>query len=119
MSTPVPPVVASKPPSEFAKIESDIVLVAGKIKAGFEAAGDDVLKLADFAQKNSAEITALAALAGSGATKVSAVGLQVLQLCVPVVKNADAAAGAKGLNIPLDQAAFAAVKALIADLEKI
>ena len=120
MSTaPVVPAVASKPPSGFAKIESEIANVALKIKAGIEAAGEDILKLADFAQKNSAEITALASLAGQGATKVSAVGLQILNLCVPVVKSADAAAAAKGLSVTLDQSAVAAIKALIADIEKI
>jgi hypothetical protein len=101
----------------LASIESGIVAVAKKIKAGIEVAGEDALKLAGFLQANQAEITGLAALAGSKTSNVVATSQQVLGEVITAVKSTSDAAVANGFNVPLTAAAVAAVKALIKDLE--
>jgi hypothetical protein len=101
------------------KLETEVVNIAKKIKAGIEDAGEDAVKLADWVQKNSTEVTALASLAGPQAASVAATGLTLTNLAINAVKSASAAALPNGLTISLDQATIAAVKALIAAIEKI
>jgi hypothetical protein len=98
-------------------IESGIVAAAKKIKAGLETAGEDALKLAGFLQANQAEITGLAALAGSKTSNVVATGQTVLSAVITAVKGASDAASANGLSINLDATVIASVKAVIKDLE--
>jgi hypothetical protein len=105
--------------TEIAKLETDVVLIAGKVKAAVEDAGNDAVKLAAWLQNNSAEITSLATLAGPQATSVAAVGLTLTNLAVTAVKSAGSAAGANAVNVTLDSEALAAVKALIAAIEKV
>jgi hypothetical protein len=105
--------------STLKTVESDIVNIAKEVKAGIEVAGEDALKLAAFLQKNQGTIAALAALAGSKSSNVEQTSLQVLTLAINAVKGTSDAAAANGVNVNLDSAAVAAVKALIADLEKL
>ena len=98
-------------------IESGIVAVAKKIIEGFQAAEGDALKLATFLQTNAAEITGLAALAGSKSSNVVATGQSVLSVVISAVKAAGDAATANGLNVQLDAAVISAVKYVIKDLE--
>jgi hypothetical protein len=101
----------------LATIESGIVGIAKKIKAGIELAGEDALKLAGFLQANQAEITGLAALAGSKTSSVVTTGQTVLGAVIGAVKTAGDAASANGLSITFDATVIAAVKAVIKDLE--
>lgn len=101
------------------KLETDVVNVAKKIKEGIEDAGEDAVKLAVWVQNNSAEVTALASLAGPQAASVAATGLALTNLAINAVKSAGAAVQPNGLNVTLDQATIASVKALIAAIEKI
>jgi hypothetical protein len=101
----------------IASIESGIIAVAKKIKAGIELAGEDALKVAGFLQSNQAEITALANLAGSKTSNVVATGQTVLGAVISAVKGASDAASANGLSVSLDATVIAAVKAVIKDLE--
>lgn len=101
------------------KLETDVVLVVKKLKAGIEDAGDDAVKVAAFVQANSTEILQLASLAGPQAASVAQVGLTLTNLAITAVKNTSSAASANGVSVSLDQNALAAVKALIADIEKI
>jgi hypothetical protein len=101
----------------IASIESGIVSVAKKIKAGLETAGEDALKVAGFLQANQAEITGLAALAGSKTSNVVATGQTVLGAVITAVKGADDAASANGLSVALKASVIAEVKELIKDLE--
>lgn len=101
----------------LSSIESGIVNVAKKIKAGLETAGEDALKLAGFLQANQAEITGLAALAGSKTSNVVATGQTVLGEVISAVKSAGDAASANGLSVSLNAEVIAAVKAVIKDLE--
>lgn len=103
----------------LSKIEGDIVGVAKKVKDGIEDAGEDALKLANFVQKNSTEIAALAGLAGSKGSNVETVSMSVLSQVIAAVKDAGAAAGASALNVSFDQTVIADVKALIKDIESI
>jgi hypothetical protein len=100
-------------------LESGIVAAAKKVKAGIEEAGEDALKLAGFLQANQAEITGLAALAGSKTSSVVATGQSVLGAVITAVKGAGDAASANGLSVPLNASLIAEVKAVIADLEKL
>jgi hypothetical protein len=102
-----------------AKLETKVIDIATKVRTGMEEAGTDAVKLAAWLGNNSAEITALAGLAGSGAAGVSALGLNLVKLAINVVKNAATAASSNGLSVPLDQETVTAVKALIAAIEKI
>jgi hypothetical protein len=70
----------------IASIESGIVAIAKKIKAGIEIAGEDALKIAGFLQANQAEITGLAALAGSKTSNVVATGQTVWAKSSPPLK---------------------------------
>ena len=106
-------------PKALAKLETDVINVAAKVRAGIEDAGSDAVKLAAWLGNNSAEITALASLAGPGAATVSAVGLSLVNLAINAVKSMGAAAGSSGLSVTLDQDTVNAVKALIAAIEKI
>jgi hypothetical protein len=101
----------------IASIESGIIAAAKKIKAGFEAAGEDALKLAGFLQTNQAEIMGLATLAGSKTSNVVATGQTVLGAVITAVKSAGDAANTNGLSVTLDATVIAAVKAVIKDLE--
>jgi len=105
--------------TEIQKIESGIVDVAKKVKAGFEDAGEDALKLAGFLQNNATEIATLAALAGKKGSTVSTVAMNLLNQVVSAVKAGGAAAGANGLNVSFDAAVIADVKAVITDLESL
>lgn len=102
-----------------AKIESGIVDVAKKIKAGIEDAGEDAVKLASFVQNNATEIEGLAALAGKKGTTVSTVALNLFTQVAAAVKAAGTAAGSNGLAVSFDAAVIADVKAVIADLESL
>jgi hypothetical protein len=102
-----------------AKLETDVLAIAAKVKKGLEAAEGDAVKVAAFIESNSTEITALASLAGPGASKASEVGLALLNTAITAVKGAGDAASQNGLTISLDQAAIADVKAVIAAIEKI
>jgi len=101
----------------IASIESGIVAIAKKIKAGIEIAGEDALKIAGFLQANQAEITGLAALAGSKTSNVVATGQTVLGEVITAVKGAGDAASANGLSVSLNASVIAEVKAIIKDLE--
>lgn len=101
------------------KLETDIVDVAKKIKAGLEAAEGDAVKVAAFVQNNSTEITGLAALAGAPAANVTNLGLGILSQVIAAVKGAGDAASANGLSVSLDSSVIAEVKAVIAALEKL
>ena len=101
----------------IASIESGIVAIAKKIKAGIEIAGEDALKIAGFLQANQAEITGLAALAGSKTSNVVATGQTVLGEVITAVKSAGDAASANGLSVSLNASVIAEVKAIIKDLE--
>jgi hypothetical protein len=105
--------------SELAKLETGVVDIAKKIKAGVEDAGNDAVKLAAWLQNNSAEVTALAGLAGPQAASVTNVGLNLTNLAINAVKSAGSAAAGNGLSVSLDQATVDGVKALIAAIEKI
>src|SRR5579863_7943286 len=94
-------------------IESGIVKIAKKIKDGIELAGEDALKVAGFLQANQAEITGLAALAGSKTSNVVTTGQTVLGAVISAVKGAGDAASANGLSVTLDASVIAAVKAVI------
>lgn len=98
-------------------LESSLIAAAKKVKAGIEEAGEDALKLAGFLQANQAEITGLAALAGSKTSNVVATGQTVLSAVITAVKGASDAASANGLSVNLDASVIAAVKAIIKDLE--
>lgn len=100
-----------------ATLETDIVNVAKKVKAGLEAAEGDAVKVASFLQSNSSEITALAGLAGSGS--FATVGLSLVTLAINAVKSAGEAGAQNGLSVSLDSAVIAEVKSLIAAIEKI
>ncbi len=106
-------------PSGLSKLETDIVNVAKKIKAGIEDAGDDAVKMAAWLQNNSTEVTALAGLAGPQAASVATVGLNLVNLAVNAVKTAGTAASTNGLSVTLDQDVVNDVKSLIAAIEKI
>jgi hypothetical protein len=99
--------------------ESGLIAVIKKIKAGLEIAGEDALKVAGFLQQNQAEISGLAALAGSKTSSVVATSQKVLGEVITVVKGSSDAAAANGLSIPLNASVIAEVKALIAELEKL
>jgi len=102
-----------------AKLETKVIDIATEVRTGMEEAGTDAVKLAAWLGNNSAKITALAGLAGSGTAGITALGLNLVKLAINVVKNAGTAASSNGLNVPLDQDAIASVKALIAAIEKI
>lgn len=104
---------------EVAKLETDVLNAAKKVKDGIEAAGNDAVKLASFVETHSTEITSLAALAGPGAANATGVGLTLLNLAITAVKKNASAASANGLSITLDSAAEASVKAVITALEKL
>lgn len=100
-------------------IESGIIAAAKKIKAGIEEAGEDALKLAGFLQSNQAEITGLAALAGSKTSSVVTTGQTVLGAVITAVQAAGEGASANGLSVSLDATVIASVKAVIKDLESL
>jgi len=102
-----------------ATLETDLLDVAKKVKLGLEAAEGDAVKVAAFLEQNSTEITALASLAGPGASKVSQVGLALLNTAITAVKGAGDAASQNGLSVSLDAAAVADVKSVIAAIEKV
>jgi len=104
---------------KIAELKTDALNIAKKIKNGIEAAEGDAVKLAAFVENNTPEITALASLAGGGATAVTSTALAVLNTVIAAVKGAGDAASANGLNVSFDQAAIAEVKAVIAAIEKI
>jgi hypothetical protein len=101
------------------KLETDLLAVGAKVKAGLEAAEGDAVKMAAFLESNSSEITALASLAGPGASAASSVGLSLLNTTINAVKGAGDAVSANGLSVSLDSAAIADVKAVIAAIEKV
>lgn len=101
------------------KLETDIVDAAKAVKNGLEEAGEDALKVAAFLENNAAEISGLAALAGSGSTKVTETGLSLLSLVINAVKDAGEAASANGLSVSFDASVIADVKAVIAAIEKL
>jgi hypothetical protein len=108
--------------SKFMKIailETKLISIAKKFKAGLEAAEGDAVKLASFVESNQTEITALATLAGPGASAATGVGLGLLNTVITAVKGAGDAASANGLSVSLDSSAVAEVKAVIAAIEKI
>jgi hypothetical protein len=104
---------------KFATLETDVLDIAKKIKAGLEAAEGDAVKVASFVENNSTEITALASLAGPGASAATSVGLGLLNTVITAVKGAGDAAAANGLSVSFDAAAIADVKAVIAAIEKV
>jgi len=104
---------------KIAVLETKLVDVAKKIKAGLEAAEGDAVKVAAFLESNSAEMTALAALAGPGASAATTVGLGLLNTAITAVKGAGDAASANGLSVSLDSSAIAEIKAVIAAIEKV
>jgi hypothetical protein len=104
---------------KIATLETDALKIAADVKAGIEDAAGDAVKLATFLENNSAKITALANLAGPGAAKATQVGASLLNLAITAVQGAGSAAGANGVNLSLDTAAIADVKAVIAAIEKI
>lgn len=99
--------------------ETNLLNFAKKVKAGIEEAGDDALKLASFLSTNSAEVTGLASLAGPAGASVSATATTVLGLVTTAVKSAGDAASQNGLSVSFDAETIAAVKAVIAAIEKI
>lgn len=105
--------------SELAKLETKALDIAKEVKAGFEEAGDDAVKLAAFVQANQSKISALAALAGPEASQVVAVGFALTNLAITAVKNSSSAAAANGVNVSLDSATVGSVKSLITAIEKI
>jgi hypothetical protein len=105
--------------SLLSKLETDIVSVGTKLKAGIEAAGTDAVKMAAWVQENSPEITALAALAGPGGSTVTSLGLSLFTAVSNAVKDAGDSASKDGLSVSLDAALIAQVKAIIAAIEKI
>lgn len=104
---------------KVAVLDTEALDIAKKIKAGIEDAGDDAVKLAAFLANNSTEITALASLTGAGGAAAVSVGLSLLNAAITAVKGAGAAASANGVNVPLDSAAVAEVKAVIVAIEKV
>jgi len=104
---------------KIATLETAVLSVAKKVKDGIEAAGADAVKLATFLQSHQTEITSLASLAGPEAAAVTSAGAGLLNLAITAVKNTNAAAQANGINVNLDAAAIAEVKAVIAAIEKI
>jgi hypothetical protein len=104
---------------KVAILESDVLSIASKVKAGLEAAEGDAVKLASFLENNSTLITALSTLAGPGAAAATSTGLGLLNTAIVAVKGAGDVASANGLSISLDSAAVAEVKAVIAAIEKI
>lgn len=105
--------------SFVSKLETDAITVAEKVKAGVEAAGNDAVKLAAWLGNNSAEITALAGLAGTGASTVTSTALSLLNTVINAVKDAGDAASSNGLSVSLDSSVIADVKAVIAAIEKV
>jgi hypothetical protein len=105
--------------SEISKIESDIVNVAKKIQTGIEAAGEDALKVTSFLQKNSVEITKLAALAGKQGANVETVGVNLISQVAAAIKAGGTAAGASGLSVTFDAAVIADVKSLVEAIEAV
>jgi hypothetical protein len=103
----------------IAKLETELLNIAKDVKAGLEAAGEDAIKLASFLEANSSKITALASLAGPQAAAVTTTGISLVNLAITAVKDAGASAAANGVNVKLDSAAVADVKAVIAAIEKI
>lgn len=104
---------------KVAVLETDLLNVASKIKAGLEAAGTDAVKVAAFLENNQTEITALANLGGSGTAKATQTGLSVLNTVITAVKGTSDAASANGLSVSFDAAAIAEVKAVIKAIEAI
>lgn len=104
---------------KIATLETDVLSIASKVKAGLEAAEGDAVKVASFLENNSTEISALANLAGPGAAAATQTGLGVLNTVITAVKGAGDAASANGLSVSFDAAAIAEVKAVIAAIEKI
>jgi len=104
---------------KVATLETDLLKVAEKVKAGLEAAAGDAVKVASFMENNSAEITSLAALAGPAAAGATSTALAVLNVVITAVKGAGQAAAANGLSVSFDAAAIAEVKAVIAAIEKL
>jgi hypothetical protein len=105
--------------SKFAVLETDLLNIAAKVKAGLEAAEGDAVKVASFLENNQTEITALAGLAGPSSAAATTVGLSLLNTAITAVKGAGDAASANGLSVSLDSAAIAEIKAVIAAIEKI
>ena len=103
----------------IATLETSLLNVAKKVKAGLAAAEGDAVKLASFLESNQTEIAALATLAGPGASAATSVGLGLLNTAITAVKGAGDAASANGLSVSLDSAAVAEIKAVIAAIEKI
>lgn len=104
---------------KVAQLETDVLDIASKIKSGLEAAAGDAVKVASFVETNSTEITALASLAGGGASTVTNTALGVLNTVITAVKGAGTAAANNGLSVSFDAAAIAEVKAVIAAIEKL
>ena len=102
-----------------ATLETNLLDFAKHVKAGLEAAEGDAVKVASFVENNASEITGLAALAGPGATSVTTVALNLLNVVITAVKGAGDAASANGLSVSLDSALVADVKAAIAASEKV
>lgn len=102
-----------------AALETEVVDIAKKVKAGLIDAEGDAVKVASFIENHASEITALAGLAGGGAATVTNVALGVLNTVITAVKGAGQAAGANGLSVSFDAAAIAEVKAVIAAIEKV
>ncbi len=104
---------------KIATLETDVLNVAKKIKAGLEAAEGDAIKVASFLENHSSEITSLATLAGPGAAGATKTALSMLNTIITAVKDAGEAASANGLSVSFDSAAIAEVKSVIAAIEKI
>lgn len=104
---------------KIATLETDLLNIAKKVKAGLEAAEGDAVKVASFMENNSSEIAALAGLAGPAAAGATNVALGLLNIVIAAVKNAGEAAAANGLSVSLDSATITEVKAVIAAIEKI
>ena len=104
---------------KIATLESGVLDIVKKIKAGLEAAEGDAVKVASFVENNSTEITALASLGGAGTSTVTNVALWLLNTVITAVKGAGSAGSSNGLSVSLDAAAIADVKAVIAAIEKL
>jgi hypothetical protein len=104
---------------KIATLETDVLSIASKVKAGLEAAEGDAVKVASFLENNSTLIASLSSLAGPGAAAATSTGLGLLNLAITAVKGAGSAGTANGLSVSLDAAAIAEVKAVIAAIEKI
>ena len=100
-------------------LESNLVSFATKVKDGVEAAGADALKLAAYLSQHQTEIAGLAALAGPTGSAVATVASSLFTVIANAVETAGDAASANGLNVNLDAALIADVKAAIAAVKSL